>query len=123
MRTGQTLATRRMGAALLVFALLLTQTMGLLHRAAHLPASLAAGPAARVQVEQPSFIANLFTAHDSGTGDCRLYDQLGHGDAAPAACMTVLPFAIPAFLLHVSLGEALARWAALFDARGPPVSR
>lgn len=119
-------AARRAGVALLIAALLFAQMLGFAHRALHAPAPPA--DATAQQAPAPTFgsagsVASLFGGHEKGTGDCRLYDQLGHGDVMPMAFAMALPSAIPAFRLHFSLGEALARWAAPFDARGPPSLR
>ena len=63
----------------------------------------------------------LFAAHDDDSS-CRLYDAVGH-DAAPVHTAQVLPLAVPAFLLAQLQGDCLLRFAALFDARGPPPLR
>ena len=106
----------------LLAAFVLAQTLGWLHRAAHggsLPA-------------QPAFAALGFThakaadakafGHDAGTAECRLYDAVAQPGCAPAPLL-VLPIALPAAIVAATLGEFVARWAALFDARGPPASR
>ena len=119
------MALRRALIVLLLPALLLAQQLGLLHGIAHGLAHASqqalshSSTAAVVQDKSP--LAGLFQGHDDGT--CRLYDQLSHGDAA--ACVpTVLPALLPPALLVRQLhGLALARWAALFDARGPPAFR
>ncbi len=41
----------------------------------------------------------------------------------PAVALLSLPMALPSLLVAIFQGEALARWAALFDARGPPLTR
>ena len=66
-------------------------------------------------------LSKLFPHH--GQNDCRLYDQLAHGAALPSVPVLLLPVLPPVALLAWFQGEALARWVALFDARGPPVSR
>ncbi|MDM0074451.1 hypothetical protein QTH90_08665 [Variovorax sp. J2P1-59] len=63
----------------------------------------------------------LFGAHTDA--DCRLYDQLSHGSAALCVPPIVLPVMLPAATFAWLEGEALARWVALFDARGPPSTR
>jgi hypothetical protein len=37
--------------------------------------------------------------------------------------MVTLPLVLSSVAFDISRGEALARWAALFDARGPPLTR
>ncbi len=119
---------RRAWLALGVLALLAAQTLGQVHGVAHAPA-VHHGP---VQVDaQPahtghggvqSLLHGLFDGHGDGA-DCRLYDQLSHGDGMPAIAAVVLPLALPAALLQFLQGQVLARHAALFDARAPPSVR
>ena len=63
--------------------------------------------------------SKLFSNHQSDT-DCRLFDQLSHADGA-TALLAVAPalLALPE-ILRASHGLAVARWHALFQARGPP---
>ena len=63
----------------------------------------------------------LFSSHD-GNADCRLFDQASQGDAAPALVQFSLPSLPPSVVVAIFQREALARWAALFDARGPPLN-
>jgi hypothetical protein len=128
--------------ALLVLALWAASTLGLLHRTLHLPAmpgaawvAEAGAPALREAGDASSaapaggtldsrggqWLAGLFAVH--GDGDCRLYDQLAGGAAAPSVPFVLLPVTLPTARFHYFLGEALARWVALFDARGPPATR
>jgi hypothetical protein len=67
------------------------------------------------------FLKQLFSSHGSGT-DCRLYDQLGNSDALPAVALMQLPAVLPSLPVAIFAGEVLARCAALFDARGPPLT-
>lgn len=66
--------------------------------------------------------ASLFGGHESAT-DCHLYDQLTPLDLAALVPAVVLPLFLPAYWLTFSQGEALARHAALFEARAPPTVR
>jgi hypothetical protein len=67
-----------------------------------------------------SWLERLFD-HKAGDRDCRIFDKLCHGPAAPAAAMLSLSFAAPvAALLLAQQGDFVARWTTLFDARGPP---
>ena len=128
---------------LLVTALLLAQLLGLMHVVVH-------GPQAHIhshshshahhdgyqhrhqqehsalahaeEEEEGGWLASLFSSHD-GDSDCRLFDQASHGQAAPAFPMLTLPLVLSSVAFDISRGEALARWAALFDARGPPLTR
>ena len=128
---------------LLVTALLLAQLLGLMHGVVH-------GPQAHIhshshshahhdgyqhrhqqehsalahaeEEEEGGWLASLFSSHD-GDSDCRLFDQASHGQAAPAFPLLSLPLVLSSVAFDISRGEALARWAALFDARGPPSTR
>lgn len=64
-------------------------------------------------------LADLFDSHNPGA-DCRLLDAAGHCDALPTLPALALPVVLSSWALHRFTGEATARWAALFDARGPP---
>ena len=67
------------------------------------------------------FYEQLFSNHSTDT-DCRLYDQLSDGHAMPVVAVALLPGVLPSPVVASFAGEALARWAALFDARGPPLT-
>jgi hypothetical protein len=68
-----------------------------------------------------SFLADLFDSHQQES-DCRLYDQASHDGGLVAVMQLLLPVVPPPFSVAIFQGEALARWAALFDARGPPLT-
>jgi hypothetical protein len=110
---------RRFGLGFLLFALLAAQTLGLLHRVVHFPHATAS---LQPTSESRSWAPSLFAAHGDDAS-CRLFDQLTHGDAAPALAVTAPALVAAFFLLPFFQGEALARWATLFDARGPPLPR
>ena len=128
---------------LLAAALLLAQLLGLMHGVVHGPqahvhshSSLnssvhhdghqhehSALALAHAEEEgEGGWLASLFSSHD-GDSDCRLFDQASHGQAAPAFPLLSLPLVLSSVAFDISRGEALARWAALFDARGPPSTR
>lgn len=119
-----TRATRALVVAL-AFALWFAGTMGLMHRSLHVPGLPAAAAAATAQAEHRHVtghtLASLFGVHDDA--DCRLYDQLAHGTGVPGVPLVVLPMLLPAATFAYLQGEAIARWVALFDARGPPSTR
>ena len=129
-------------AWLLVAALLLAQLLGLMHGVVH-------GPQAHLHVKaavhlvqlhhdqhdhdhtssaiahdahEGGWLASLFASHGDDS-DCRLFDQASQGHAAPVLPMLSLPLVLCTVAFDISRGEALARWAALFDARGPPSVR
>jgi len=135
-------------AVALTLALWLAGTLGVMHRAAHAPehAPRSAGaqalntaqgshvahapravpngkaaPAALPVARPGGWVGALFGLHDEA--QCQLYDQLAHGAAAPCVPVLVLPLLLPVATLHFLEGQALARWVALFDARGPPATR
>lgn len=124
----------------LVLALWFAGTMGLLHRTLHVPGLPAAeavhahghthtggahhahGHAgAHADHDAPSVWAMLFGEH--ADAECRLYDQLAGGVGVPAFPPVVLPIVLPAATFAFLQGAFVARWVALFDARGPPSSR
>lgn len=120
-RTMLRLWVKLLGAGLLV-ALLLSQSLGQLHAVKHsAPASAHQVTAAHSTPPAAGFLDALFSSH-STSSDCRLYDQLSGGVAMPAVAHLMVPVVLPSFVVAIFQGEALARWAALFDARGPPLT-
>ena len=133
---------RRSLFGVLLLALALAQTLGLMHRIVHGPlplraAALVGEPMAKgatrvaalanasmVVVEAPGqpaaqWLQQLFAGHDKGH-DCRLYDQLTHGDLAWGDGPALEPAALVACPLAEPPGWQLAWQAAGFLARGPP---
>jgi hypothetical protein len=124
---------------LLVAGLLLAQLLGLMHGVVHSPQAPVHSQShahhdghqhqqehsalahAEEQVDG-GWLASLFSSHD-GDSDCRLFDQASHAQVVPAFPMLSLPLILSSVAFDISRGEALARWAALFDARGPPSTR
>ena len=110
---------------LVLFALVSAQTLGLMHRVVHpsniehAAATVVAEPAGAGEAR--SWVAGLFGLHDDS--GCRVFDQLGQGGFLPSVPVVLLPLLLPSFVLQWFQGEVLARWAALFDARGPPTLR
>ncbi len=128
----------QVGVWLLAAALLLAQLLGLMHGVVHGPQAHLHDKAAATHLAQvdhdhdhsaisqdehgDSWLASLFSSHDNDS-DCRLFDQASQGHAAPVLPMLSLPLVLCTVAFDLSRGEALARWAALFDARGPPLTR
>lgn len=131
---------------LLACTLLVAQTLGLMHGVVHGlqsasgprvstslqavtridPAQQVAQAAQRVQagasaISAASWVNALFSSHN-GENDCRLYDQASHGSIVPQVAVLALPVVLPPLAVAIFQGEALARWAAFFDARGPPLT-
>jgi hypothetical protein len=110
---------RRAWPWLLAFVLVAAQALAFMHRIAHVPhadeAAVAQGDA---HGHESGWLAQLFAGHDADS--CRLIDSLGQGGLAAATppCAALVP---ALYRLPLWAGEALARWAALFDARGPPL--
>jgi hypothetical protein len=106
----------------MLVALLLSQSLGQLHAVKH-PGLNGTKEVANVHAlhDHAGFLDQLFSSHSSDK-DCRLYDQLGDGHAMPGVAAVVLPVVMPSLLVAIFAGQALARWAALFDARGPPLT-
>jgi len=112
----------------LAIALWFAGTLGVMHRSLHVPGLPAA--AATVQVAQADKGAHVHAGHgvvslfgDHTDAECRLYDQLSHGSSVPGVPLVVLPVLLPSATFAYLQGEAIARWVALFDARGPPSTR
>lgn len=105
-------------AWLLACALVLAQALALMHGVVHGHRYGAPAQAAEAGTKG-GWVQALFAAHDDDSTTCKLFDSLGH-TAPPSCAVAAVPAVIPPYLLPLMAGEALARWAALFDARGPP---
>ncbi|CAN5638712.1 hypothetical protein BH11PSE7_BH11PSE7_22760 [soil metagenome] len=118
---------------LLVMALLLAQTLGFMHRIVHHPIAGAQGLQVRAQAQvaqaapaaraHPTGVLAALFQHNEDDPSCRLYDQSSSFDTLASVPAVLLPMAVSSFILVVFEGEVLARWVALFDARGPPSIR
>ena len=117
-------------ALVLLLAPMLGQMHGLVHgTGGQQAAANHAGPAvehahehADEHADGHGWLADLFSVHGDDS-DCRVFDQLCHSDVLPAVPLLALPMAISPFVFQFLKGEALARRAALFEARGPPLTR
>jgi hypothetical protein len=115
----------------LALALLLAPLLGLMHGVVHGAGSPPHGHHAHVhdgdahtheQVDGHDWLADLFSVH-ADAADCRVYDQLCHSDGVSAPLAPVLPIVLSSFVFRFLEGEVLALRAALFEARGPPLTR
>jgi hypothetical protein len=115
----------------LALALLLAPLLGLMHGVVHGGAASAHAAAAHAHHGEDhahehagaqGWLGDLFSVH-ADEADCRVYDQLCHSDAVSAAPALVLPVVLSSLVFHLLEGEVLARRAALFEARGPPLTR
>lgn len=120
-RTSTPSIWQRAGALLLVLALLWAQALGLAHRVLH------AGTAPATAVEMPRAADTGPLAHllggKVGDADCRLYDQLAHGDAVPLPLAPMLPAVPPLALAVVEPAFVFLSFCAPFAARAPPAIR
>ncbi|AEG92196.1 hypothetical protein Rta_11110 [Ramlibacter tataouinensis TTB310] len=137
-------SSRFLVVLLLAFALIGAQALGLMHRLvhgpqAHLAHALQGGGghahehpqahdhehdddhAGHHHHDGTGWAAALFAGHDDES-TCRLFDPLSH-EGLPGVPMLALPLALSTFFLDRFQGDFLVRWAALFDARGPPALR
>ena len=120
-------SARRIALAALLLVFVLAQTLGWIHRGLHGAASEGrhgSSPAAVAHAEVSGTAAamqDLFGNH-ADTSDCRLFDVLGQAGCAPAPSFA-LPTPVSASYLLATHADFVARWVALFDARGPPASR
>lgn len=110
-----------LGAGLLLaWVLLATQAIGLVHAVLHAPRAALVDPGATADA------AAVVFGHEARGGDasplCQLYDQLTHGDAAPALAIVLAPPPVPAadgLRLPPQLLRAAPR--PVFAARAPPL--
>ena len=64
----------------------------------------------------------LFSGHDKAA-DCLVFDQLCQAQALHSLPFQALATLLPSFVLVTLAGDFIARWAALYQARGPPSAR
>ena len=106
----------------LALALLVAPALGHMHRIVHGPQTHTPHAQVHAPQMQGHGVADLFAVHGDDSS-CRLFDQLTHSDALPAMPVLALPLLLVPFLFRRLERENVAREAALFDARGPPVLR
>lgn len=114
--------------AWLLVAMVAAQSLGAMHTIVHATAAHAthqAGPAhseAQGRAITTGWVAKLFAAH-SDESDCRLYDQVSHGDCMPAVPLLGFPLQLTPLFLQVFEALPPLIFAALVQARGPPSIR
>lgn len=112
----------------LALALVLAQSIGLIHRIAHAPL-LTNDHAQRVVDAPDSLVELLFVDHHDGNGNgngnakCHLFDQSNHLDGLCDISAVVLPTQFAAAIPAAFAGLFTVRWLAAFHARGPPALR
>ena len=135
------LAIRQVMGCYLALALLMVPLLGLMHGIVHglshgLPAvvvsantqhlaqtSTVGGEHVHVAASNVSaWSTKLFAGHDKAA-DCLVFDQLCHAQALHFQPVQALPILLPHVVLVTLAGDFIARWAALFQARGPPSAR
>lgn len=118
---------QRLAVLVLLAAFVLAQALGWIHRGLHGETGAAWRGAGTVHAlsEPPGAEAGIFEAlfgSHADASDCRLFDVVAQ-PAMASAKLSILPLAPPAAILLASHAGFVARWCALFDARGPPPSR
>ena len=119
----------------LALVLLLAPLLGLMHGLVHgasgdrpvaqihwAEAEAEANGAAHQHGHDHHGLNDLFSAHGQAA-DCRVFDQLSHSGVPPVLPQMALPMALSTFAFLFFEGEVHAQWAALFEARGPPLTR
>jgi len=102
------------------------QSLGLMHNVLHIatPQGVHARSALQAPTDEDADsngLARLFSGHDNAS-DCRLYDQVSHGDGIPTAALLQLPASHPPTLTQVFQALAPAKPTVRLQARGPPSS-
>ncbi len=115
----------------LALALLMVPLLGLMHGIVHglshgLPAVVVSahvqGHAQVSAVDASAWSKKLFAGHEKAA-DCLVFDQLCQAQALHSLPLQALPPVLLSFVLVTLAGDFIARWAALFQARGPPSVR
>ncbi len=111
------------GTVLLVLALLWAQLLGLAHGVLHVHGVHTPAVAAAQDHDhaEHGLLAHLLAPADDA-GECRLYDQLGHGGPVTPQPIAI-PSALPLLPAWVVLQALQPRPCVAFAARAPPASR
>ena len=111
----------------LALALVLAQSIGVLHGIAHAPLLTHTAVAQAASDVPASLVERLFGDHHDGNGhlnaQCRLFDQCNHLDGLSDVPQVALPTALTSFIPFVFTGLLTVRMLAPFRARGPPTFR
>jgi hypothetical protein len=131
------LTFRQVMGCYLALALLTVPLLGLMHGIVHGFSHGQSTPQSQVQTQVTATQApagrsltqthkgwtdTLFSSHGKAA-DCLVFDQLCHADALHFLPLQALPTTLPSFVLVTLAGDFIARWAALYQARGPPSAR
>ncbi|MEZ7847426.1 MAG: hypothetical protein QMB14_06905 [Polaromonas sp.] len=130
-------AVRQVMGCYLALALLMVPLFGLMHGIVHgfshgQPTAQSQVQARTIATQAPAerslthahkgWTDALFSSHGKAA-DCLVFDQLCHADALHFLSLQALPTPLPNIALVTSAGDFIARWAALYQARGPPSAR
>ena len=111
----------RCSLAFVVFCFVCAQALGFMHGIVH--GVHAGDPAAHSAAQAAEGgVPSLFASH-ADAEDCRLFDALGQQLHTPPLLDLALGHLPSLSFERLLEGAFIARWAALFDARGPPLSR
>ncbi len=132
---------RQVMGCYLALALLMVPLLGLMHGIVHGQSHGLLSAAASANIQQlaqtstvgvePVQVATsdavgwslkLFAGHDKAE-DCLVFDQLCHAQALHFLPLQVVSTPLPNIVLVTLAGDFIARWAALYLARGPPSAR
>lgn len=121
------MAKGRWHIGVLALALVLAQSIGLIHGIAHAPLLT------QTQIQQTeqvgdapdTFVERLFGDHhdQNGNATCHLFDQSNHLDGLCNVPSVALPTLLATFTVVAFAGLFTARRLAPFQARGPPSFR
>lgn len=107
-------------AFLAVLALLLAQAIGLAHGIAH-PSARNNGTAVPAAFDGGANIySSVYGAHDDGSAQCRLLDQLSHADLLMPALLPAAAVPPDSPFALMPCAPAQERVAPLARSRGPP---
>jgi hypothetical protein len=118
--------------SMLLGAMILAQTLGLIHAYVHAPHTQRAGVVAghdhqaRATTDADGhahvWSEALFAGHDDGSNSCRVFDQQGHSAPMMALASLVLPSVLRALVPPAAIACKRISSAAPFEARAPPSS-
>ena len=109
----------------LALALVLAQSIGLIHGIAHAPLLTNSAYAEQAGDPPDSFVERLFGDHhdQNGNATCHLFDQSNHLDGLSDVHAVVLPTVQASIVAVAFSGPFTVRRLAPFHARGPPSFR
>jgi hypothetical protein len=121
----QYMARGKWHIGVLALALVLAQSIGLIHGIAHAPLLTNNVFADQAGDASSSFVEQLFGDHQdqSGNAKCHLFDQSNHLDGLCNVSAVVLPTHFATATPIAFTGLSAARWLAALHARGPPFFR